>query len=340
MASVAPEDHRGLAIVDAPPTFVMIGDLLAEPDEEIPYVVDGMLVTAGTSLVVAKPKVGKTTFVENLALSTSRGTSFLGRATQRGLVLYLVLEEKRAEVRRTFGALGAAEDDQIGLWVYNAPSNAVDWLAEEMLRLRPILVIIDTVQRFLRLPDLNDYAIVSNALEPVTALARETGAHILMTHHGNKVGGNHGDAVLGSTALFGSVDTLVELRRQGARRTIWTDQRYGENLEESVLEFDRSTHRLSLAGTCRAAEADAAARAICDYLDNAPDPVDEKALCGAVGGNHAMQVSVLRSLVDSGEVARDGRGVRGSPFLYSRTHSYRGVPEYENPPGDVALYPR
>lgn len=330
MIDAVPQDGLEITVLPPPPTFVMIGDLLDEPDDDIEAVVEGMLVTAGTSMLVAKPKVGKTTLVENLALAVARGIPFLGRTTQPGLVLYLALEEKRGEVRRSLRALGARGDDRLGLWIATAPHEPVEWLTREIERRRPALVIIDTVQRFLRLSDLNDYAVVSNALEPVTALARETGAHILMTHHGNKVGGNDGDAVLGSTALFGSVDTLIEIRRKGSCRTIWTDQRYGENLDETILQFDPSTRWLSLAGTRQEVEAKAAADEILSYLGSVPEPVDEKTIQAGIGGNRAAHVAALRSLVEDGRVKREGAGKKGSPFLYSRTDLYRAVPEYEN----------
>lgn len=316
MTNEEPNSRPRLTLVDAPPTFVMLGELLAEPEEHLPYVLEGILVTGGTSMVVAKPKVGKTTFVEHLALATSRGEPFLGRETHGGMVLFLALEEKRAEVARSFQALGAGQES-IALWVCNAPEAALDWLADVIQNLAPVLVVIDTVQRFFRLPDLNDYAIVSNALEPITALARQTGTHILMAHHGNKGGGSDGDAVLGSTALFGSVDTLIEIRRSGGRRTIWTDQRYGDNLEESVLALNVETRRLSLAGAPQEVEADSVAQTILDYLAMAGEWVDGRKLFDAVGGSHALHLSALNALVEQGTVRREGEGKRGSPFVFN-----------------------
>jgi RecA-family ATPase len=74
--------------------------------------VDGLLPSGGFSLVAAKPKVGKSTFARCLGLSVACGEPFLGRRTQQGAVIYLALEEKRAEVRKHFQAMGATGEEE------------------------------------------------------------------------------------------------------------------------------------------------------------------------------------------------------------------------------------
>jgi AAA domain len=44
-------------------------------------------------------------------------------------------------------------------------------------------IIADPLFRFVRVRDGNDYAAVTNALEPLHALARESGAYVLAVHH-------------------------------------------------------------------------------------------------------------------------------------------------------------
>src|SRR5271165_459983 len=215
--------------------FVSIADLLNEPDEQTSWLVEGLFPTGGTSLLVAKPKVGKSITAQNLAWCVSRGEPFLGRPTVEGPVLYLALEEKRAQVRRHFEAMGATmQDDNLFFYIAQTPLDAMEWLNRNVRRYKPMLIIVDTLQRFVRLDDVNDYAKVVNATTPLVTLARESGAHLLFTHHGNKKGGSDGDNVLGSTALFASVDTLLQMHSVEAGRTISSIQRYGINLEETV----------------------------------------------------------------------------------------------------------
>jgi AAA domain len=84
-----------------------LSELLAEPDEDTESVVDGLLPKSGFSVLVAKPKVGKSTLARNIALCVAKGESVLGKTVTQGGVIYLALEDKRAEVRRSFKAMEA-----------------------------------------------------------------------------------------------------------------------------------------------------------------------------------------------------------------------------------------
>ncbi len=225
-----------------------VGGLLAEPDLDAQYLVDGLLIDGGTSLVVAKPKVGKSTLAQNLAFSVA-GQPLLERATRRGPVLYLALEEKRSELRRHFRAMGADADDELAFYVGRAPEGAVTWLEGEVAKRKPVLIILDTLQLFTRLGDINDYAQVTNALDRSPSLHVKAALDLMFTHHGKKSGGSDGDAVLGSTGLFGAVDTLLEIRRRDGVRSLSTIQRYGEDLEPTIVVLDPDTYRLILEGS-------------------------------------------------------------------------------------------
>ncbi len=310
--------------------FVSIGELLAEPDEEVQWLHDGVIPAGGTALIVAKPKVGKSVTVRGLSGAVPRGTPFLGRATQQGPVLYLALEEKRAEVRRQFAAMGMTDDDPLYLYVSNAPEEAMEWLAAATREYRPVLIVIDTLQRLLRVPDLNDYAQVTIALEPLTALARQSGAAVLFVHHSRKALGEGGDAVLGSTGLFGAVDTLIEMRRYGDRRTIQTVQRYGADLEESVIALETDTYTLSLAGTRHEADVQAVGTDMRAFLEAQTAPVPESDIVAAVEGRTGLIRETLRQLCASGDISRTGEGVRNSPYQYSRFLVPTSIREQEN----------
>src|SRR5262249_37414999 len=154
---------------------------------------------------------------------------------------------------------------------------------------KPVLVIVDPLFRFVRVRDGNDYAAVTNALEPLHALARESGAHVLTVHHMGKGDRQGGDAVLGSTALFAAVDTLLVMKRNDKYRTLSTIQRYGTDLEEITLEYNQETRTLS-AGLARpeAEEADAA-KAITEFLATQTKPVEENEIHEAVEARRATK---------------------------------------------------
>jgi hypothetical protein len=51
--------------------------LLAEPDHEQPWLVDGLLLKAGLSMLTARLKVGKSTLARILALAVARDEAFI-----------------------------------------------------------------------------------------------------------------------------------------------------------------------------------------------------------------------------------------------------------------------
>jgi len=91
----------------------------------------------------------------------------LGFSTTQGPVIYLALEEKRQEVRDHFRALGATPADAIYLMCEPAPADALVRLRREAEQRRPVLIIIDPLFKFVRVPrdGGNDYATMTAALE-------------------------------------------------------------------------------------------------------------------------------------------------------------------------------
>ncbi len=153
-------------------------NLLAEQLEEVPWTVEGLLPSGGASILAAKPKVGKSTTARALALAVARGEPFLGRACAQGPVIYVALEDKRGEVRDHFSVMGAS-DEPIHLHIGAVPSDPNKVLAEWIEEHDPVLVIIDTLLRFVFVMDANDYAVVNRALTPLLTLVRASGCHIL-----------------------------------------------------------------------------------------------------------------------------------------------------------------
>ena len=199
-----------------------LGDLLQEPEEEVSWIVEGLLPAGGVSLLVAKPKTGKSTLARGCALAVARGKNFLGRHTSCGKVVYLALEEKKSEVRKHFADLGADGNEQIFVHCSAAPQEAVEELLEVVKCERPVLVIVDPILRLARLRDANDYAQVNLAMEPLVTMAREFNTHLLLIHHMGK--GERADAtdqILGSTAFSAAVDTnLMTKKLVGPRSSL------------------------------------------------------------------------------------------------------------------------
>ena len=82
--------------------------------------------------------------------------------------------------------MGATGTKDLGTYIGSAPEGAFEWLKKEVERKKPVLVIVDTLFRFTRVTDLNDYAKVIVALDPLLTLARTYSAHLMCLHHARK----------------------------------------------------------------------------------------------------------------------------------------------------------
>ena len=160
---------------------------------------------------------------------------------------------------------------------------------------KPSLIVIDTLAGFTQASDLSDYGKATKVLTPYLDVARATGAAIVFVHHARKESAEGPDdavrASLGSQALAGVADTVMLIRRrEGGQRVAETRQRYGRDMEPTLLEFDEDTGRFALGGDPDAARLDEAKVAIIDALAAGPQntrALREQARARMTGGSNA-----------------------------------------------------
>lgn len=298
-------------------SFTTLPSLLLEPEEQVSFIWEYTLPAGGFSICSAKPKVGKSTMARNLAVCVSKGKSFLGRRTVKGKVLYLCLEEKRAEVRRHFEAMGA-NDENILIHTGSTPQNVFLELEAAIAEYSPVLVIIDPLSRVLRVWDFNDYAKMARGLEPFVDLARNYNTHIQVLHHDNKGERGGGDALLGSTALLGAVDTHIQLKRRGNLRTISSTNRYGEDIPETIIELNKQTGIISAVGSLeRVTQANIKNEILASIKED--EEITEALIKEGISGYPNGLISKsIRNLVDENKLIKKGKGGKGNPFTYSK----------------------
>jgi len=300
-------------------SFTTLDDLYTEPEEQTAYVWDRTFPLGGFSIISAKPKVGKSTVLRNLAVAISRGDSFLGRDTLRGKVLYLCLEEKRNEVRKHFEMM-QSDGDMILIHTgkgAQTTDETIDALNAAIGEFEPVIVFVDPLSRVLRHADFNDYKI-TYALEPFIDLARRTNVHISALHHDGKGERDGGDAILGSTALFGSVDCHLSMKKRQHGRTISSTQRYGEDLTETVIELDKETGLIIDKGDLQTA---ILAEVKADIVDCIADGEWLKAMDikERLPNRNGGQVSKgITALLGEGRIDRAGTGKRNDPYFYAK----------------------
>jgi KaiC/GvpD/RAD55 family RecA-like ATPase len=213
------------------------------PIQEQEWLWDQRLITGGTSMLVGRPKTGKTICAENLALKASRGEPFLGLKLRKTPVVYLALEGSKSEVIRQVRAIGGSEADtdlhfHFGPIITTNPLETAEAVRDEILKTSAGLVVVDTMVRlFPYVQSLDDYAEVTRALAPMEAVMRQTGAHIVFLMHQGKAHATSSEiSILGSTALYAVPDTAMEIvRDKDGRRIFRTIQRYGDDMEPIIL---------------------------------------------------------------------------------------------------------
>ena len=238
---------------------VLIDPMVEEPEVhwrqfsadtgEVEWLVDGLITRGSLSMIASVPKAGKSTMARNLLVKAAQGGSWLGRTVEKVPALLVSCHEDSPEMLKDhFERMDLGETDPLYLAVNK------DWTQGPVPRLENIvsrrgigLVVIDTMAAFIPAKDLNDYALVKSALAPLKEMASRTNTTVLLLHHHNKsTRASEGSGVLGSQVIHGELVHLLEIRREGSVRTLTTNQRVGDVLERTRLDWDGTWVSLGL----------------------------------------------------------------------------------------------
>jgi hypothetical protein len=291
---------------------------MSRPHLEPEWLVNGLLLESGTSLVASKPKVGKSSFARCLAAAVSRGADFLGRKVKKTSVVYLSLEDSERIVQSHFKALGC--NAGISFFFGMPPQNATSKLQRLISLKTPGLVVVDTLARFTWLRDFKDYGEVSRVMQQFQELARKGNCHLMLLHHSPKIGPGGIDAAIGSVAFSGGVDTFIELTQNRGQRTVATRQRFGDDLEPTALLFDKTSKQIDAGLPIEVVEEKRLRTEILSILPASSPGKTEQELAKEITGDTGAKSRVLRLLVLGGHVLREGYGKKGDPYRYFRAN--------------------
>lgn len=302
-------------------TSISLKELSMKPLPKQRWIVENLLPVGGLVLLAGKPKSGKSTLARQLAGCIATGKDFLGRKTHKGSVLYFPLEEIDTEVVRHFKLLGLTCRESINLYFSVQCKERIAPLQNEIEKYKPAIVIIDPLFRFLHFRDGNDYADVNKTLAPLMDVARQTHTLILCIHHTGKNDRFGGDSVLGSTAIFAAVDTLIILKETTQGRTLISEgQRYGTLLENTLLTFDASTNSMALGTPKHTKDITWMKNAILTTL-TPNSQFTEMLLAQEIGGERAVRIKALSQLFTAKKISRIGKGRKGDPYKYALVHA-------------------
>jgi archaellum biogenesis ATPase FlaH len=299
--------------------------LLAEPLEEIEWILDEYLPAGGLVLLAGKPKEGKTTLSYELALNVAQGSTFLGRQTRKGAVLILALEEHKRDVLIRLRNLGATTTLE-NLYVHADPLQPTPTVLAEMTSFAKEhevkLILVDTLAAFWRIENENDAAELTKVVKPLLQLARESGACVLLVHHARKAEGQYGDEIRGSGALFAAVDVALVMKRHEVQtqRLLQAQSRYPETPSNLLLEL-REHGYVALgdpASVGKAARLTTLTASLSDQWEEA-DAIGKRA-----GLSRREWHRLLNQLVAVGTALREGKGRKGSPYRFKRNSIHAG----------------
>ena len=282
-------------------------DLMLATFPKQEWVVDGLVLRGGFTLLAGKKKRGKSWLALQIAQAVASGGCVLGRAALSGPVLYLALEDGPVRLKARLLKQRAPADLPITYETSFTKLNegGLAELAELIGELQPVLVIIDTLKAAtnarVKEDDAGDMGDLGNMLRIV---AQEANIGILVVaHHGKHTYDDPGDDIRGSSALPGATDVNLGLYRTDSGYVLKGEGKDIEDLELRVLFDAADTWTWHLQGDARQlakAEADNDVLEVLHVLQEA----DAGAIAREMGKSRPTVIPVLNRLVSIGSVLR------------------------------------
>jgi hypothetical protein len=166
------------------------------------------------SLIAGPPKAGKSTLVGNLLSAREAGTTFLwGDPVPQGPMALVTEEGGLAVVRKTMGLTTLDILDRKNFYAQGLRKleHLLDALTQWCGSRERALVLIDTLAIWGDIKDENDATAATQAVAALTLLTQQTQCAMGLIHHARKGGGDHGEGIRGSGAIFATVDQAIEL---------------------------------------------------------------------------------------------------------------------------------
>lgn len=283
------------------------------------WIIQGIL-PEGLSMLVAKPKVGKTFLAQNFAVALATGGKALGSIpVNKGRVCFLALEGSVAGQKRRYEKMlmGKQAPSNLHL-VQEFPPLDLDGiqLLYKFISLYPdtCLIIIDTHERVRNRKKSTGvgYADDVNSFGSLANLCKKTSVSVLVIHHTNKrLDGDSVDLVSGTTGLTAAVDNILLMNTdpshgQGYVRLHLTPREEEET--EYILQFESESCTWNLVGESEGVVRSEPRKQILDVLANAEYPLGPKEIARQSGASYESTRYLLGKMLDDAEVARPSRG--------------------------------
>jgi len=210
------------------------------------------LIGSGLTILTGASKIGKSWTALQLVVALDQGGNFMGQLmANRCDTLYLCLEDTPKRIQRRLLKQGIT----VAFNGSRLETNRCTVSAlRAYLKVNPQfkVVIIDTLQKFLGMNDLNDYAQTVDGLGALKVIADDLDRAIIVVHHSRKncnSDTDHMESALGSTGINATADcTLTMIRKRGSSEA--TLSVTGRDVEDAYysLTWDRDLCSWSVPG--------------------------------------------------------------------------------------------
>lgn len=180
--------------------------LLAKKLAPLKYLVEDLLITPGLAVLAGKKKMRKSWLALQLAQCVASGGPFLGKATRRGGVLYLALEDGERRLKDRLQKQKTRNDLPIDYKCEWKPLNdeeGFEALEEAITVLAPALVIIDSLtsakDKHAKENEADSMGDLFNGLHGLAVKANTT--ILIVAHHGKAKYEDVGFDIRGSSAM-------------------------------------------------------------------------------------------------------------------------------------------
>ena len=270
----------------------------------------------GLTLLVARPKIGKSWLMLDVALAVSHGRYVLGgeNLCDVGDVLYLALEDNDRRLQSRIQKLMQSQPIDGQRLCYQTEWPHVDEGCADRIRdwattvTEPRLVVIDTLQRIRPIKEKDGYKADYEALKSLHKLASDLRISIVVVHHTRKQdGGEAVDAISGTLGLAGCADAHMVIKRDGQGTTLFSE---GRDIPggEHAMEFNKITCRWRLMGDASDVRRSNERKVIIDALRDNFEPMTPTDIATDINIKVNNVKQLLRKMVKDGEVLKVERG--------------------------------
>ena len=223
---------------------------LGESKENIKkdIIVENLMISNGVYLLVARPKVGKSFFAQQLTYSLTTGKDFLGLKVNPSHVLYITTESELKQLEDRFTLMNLKPNkDMLDVIDYeDIPDFYIREIERDINDLttnnNSLFIIIDMFKdiKFDTDYDLNSYQEVNDVVfKKFKDICRKYNATLFVTHHLNKR-----DETMGSVGLNADVSgilTLKESKNNYNKLTLMYKGRDSGRLELNIKRNNNQT---------------------------------------------------------------------------------------------------